>query len=70
MGDWHFHSIGLRAKCANCGADREVSTIFVLNHFGPEHRFNEARDIPRITKHLTCGTCGAKGTASVKVVKG
>jgi hypothetical protein len=67
IGDWATRGYFLKAKCPNCGADRQVDPVFVHTFFGQEHHWNEGTDNDRIGKRLRCGTCGHRG-ATVRVV--
>ncbi len=69
MGDWWSRGYSLRALCP-CGAERPVPAAAVLKLFGEEHHFQEPADNARIAKALVCGSCGKKGLASVRVVRG
>jgi hypothetical protein len=68
VGDWWQYGTHLRATCS-CGADREIPASSVIKLLGAGHHFNEAVDLPRITRALVCGSCGKKGSAIVRLVQ-
>jgi hypothetical protein len=71
IGDWWRYGISLRALCLDCGAERQIPPARILTFFGgDEHRFNLDRDGPRLANALVCGSCKAKGRATVRLVKG
>lgn len=69
VSNWWRTGISLRALCT-CGAERQVPTVSIIALLGDGHHFDEARDLPRVANALRCGTCGEKGRATVRLVRG